>query len=355
MIHRTAAPLQNITNKDQELIGSDRGPTIDNLSHSWQEQLQDAISDPLQLLSLLALDSTYLDAAQRAATLFPLRVPLSFIARMKKGDINDPLLQQVLPINAEFIETEGYSKDPVEEQSGKINGLIHKYHGRVLLMVNGHCAINCRYCFRRHFPYDEHKLSREQWSDVIQHIRDDDSISEVIYSGGDPLASNDKQLRWLTEQIAGINHVKRLRIHSRLPIVIPSRITDTCIKWMSSTRLSVVMVLHSNHCNELADLTLQTAIQRMKSVGITVLNQAVLLKGINDTLTAQIQLSETLFEVGVMPYYLHVLDKVQGGAHFAISDISAKKLHAQITAQLPGYLVPKLVREISDKPSKTLI
>ncbi|MFT6102924.1 MAG: EF-P beta-lysylation protein EpmB [Granulosicoccus sp.] len=355
MIHRTAAPLQNITNKDQQLISSDRSAAADKLPHSWQEQLQHAISDPAQLLSLLELDTIYLDAAQRAATLFPLRVPLSFIARMKKGDINDPLLQQVLPINAEHIETEGYSKDPVEEQSGQINGLIHKYHGRVLLMVNGHCAINCRYCFRRHFPYDEHKLSREQWGDVIQHLRDDDSISEVIYSGGDPLASNDKQLRWLTEQIADIHHIKRLRIHSRLPIVIPSRITDTCLEWMSNSRLSVVMVLHSNHSNELADHTLQTAIQRMKSVGITVLNQAVLLKGVNDNLAAQVQLSETLFEAGVLPYYLHVLDKVQGSAHFAISDASAKQLHAQITAQLPGYLVPKLVREVSDKPSKVLI
>ncbi|MFT7387187.1 MAG: EF-P beta-lysylation protein EpmB [Candidatus Endobugula sp.] len=355
MIHRTAAAWQDITNKEQQLISSDRNTPADETLGSWQLQLQHAVSDPAQLLSLLALDTAYLEAAQRSAVLFPLRVPLAFIARMKKGDINDPLLQQVLPVDAECEVTDGYSTDPVEEQSGHINGLIHKYHGRVLLMVNGHCAINCRYCFRRHFPYDEHKLSREQWTDVLQHIRDDHSISEVIYSGGDPLASNDKQLRWLTEKIADIPHIKRLRIHSRLPIVIPSRINDACIQWMSETRLKVVMVLHSNHGNELADFTLKTAVQRMKSVGITVLNQAVLLKGINDDVISQVQLSEDLFEMGVLPYYLHVLDKVQGSAHFAISDLTAKQLHAKITAQLPGYLVPKLVREISDEPSKVLI
>ncbi|MGS2717482.1 EF-P beta-lysylation protein EpmB [Eionea flava] len=352
MIHRTATTWQAINNKDQQLIGSDHDEGTEKVT-CWQEQLQQTISDPAKLLAKLNLDAGYLPAAMQAATLFPLRVPLSFVARMKKGDINDPLLQQVLPVGAESIITPGYSTDPVGEQSGDLNGLIHKYHGRVLLMVNGHCAVNCRYCFRRHFPYEEHKLSRAQWGEVITHIRNDHTISEVIFSGGDPLASNDKQLLWLTQQIADIPHIQRLRIHTRLPIVIPDRITDECLHWMTSTRLQTIMVLHSNHANELNDNALRRNIQRMRESGITLLNQAVLLKGVNDTVADQAQLSESLFEAGVLPYYLHVLDKVQGSAHFAIDDMTAKELLAGVTARLSGYLVPKLVREVSEEPSKT--
>lgn len=351
MIHRTAAAWQAIPQKDPQLISSDR----ENMPLRWQQQLQQVITDPAVLLTLLDLDDTYLAAAQRANALFPLKVPLSFVLRMEKGNINDPLLQQVLPIGAECRIADGYSNDPVGEQTGQQNGMIHKYHGRVLLMVNGHCAVNCRYCFRRHFPYDEHKLNRTQWTALLQQLSDDSSITEVIYSGGDPLASSDKQLAWLTNEIAAIPHIKRLRIHSRLPVVIPERISDSCLEWMSQTRLSTVMVLHINHAHELNDDTLKTAISRMKAAGITLLNQAVLLKAINDTLDAQLHLSEALFDAGILPYYLHVLDKVQGSAHFSISDKAAKQLHEQITNHLPGYLVPKLVREIPNKPSKILI
>lgn len=354
MIHRTATTWQAIGNKDRQFIGSDRH-NEEEQAPNWQVQLQQAITDPAQLFEALKIDTHYLPAAQRAAQLFPLRVPRSFIARMRQGDINDPLLQQVLPVGAETIITPNFSTDPVGEQSGQISGLIHKYHGRVLLMVNGHCAINCRYCFRRHFPYDEHRLNREQWSAVIDHLRDDTSISEVIYSGGDPLASNDKQLLWLTQKIADIPHIQRLRIHTRLPIVIPDRITDQCLHWMTSTRLQTIMVLHSNHANELADETLHHAIERMKQGGITVLNQAVVLRGVNDTVEDQIQLSERLFAAGVLPYYLHVLDKVQGSAHFAISDADAKRIIQEVAAKLPGYLVPKLVREEAAHPSKTTL
>jgi EF-P beta-lysylation protein EpmB len=351
MIHRTAAAWQDITQKEQQLIASDGQQTKNN----WQQQLQQAITDPANLLAILALDTAYLPAATAAAALFPLKVPMAFVDRMTKGDINDPLLKQVLPIGAECTITDGYSSDPVEEQAGSQPGIIHKYYGRLLLMVNGHCAINCRYCFRRHFPYDEHKLSREEWKNAIEHIKADTSISEIIYSGGDPLASGDKQLRWLTQEIAAIPHVKRLRIHSRLPVVIPDRITDECLKWMSQTRLSTVMVLHINHSQELMSATLKTAISRMRNTGITVLNQAVLLKGVNDTLDAQVELSDALFDAGVLPYYLHVLDKVQGSAHFDTADNAAKQLHHAMTARLPGYLVPKLVREVSNKPSKIAI
>ena len=351
MIHRTAASWQGITQKEQQLIASDGQYT----KNSWQQQLQQAITAPADLLDMLELDAKHLSAATAAAALFPLKVPMSFVERMKKGDINDPLLKQVLPIGAECNITEGYSSDPVEEQAGQHSGIIHKYHGRLLLMVNGHCAVNCRYCFRRHFPYGEHKLSREEWKATIEHIKADTSISEIIYSGGDPLASGDKQLQWLTQEIAAIDHVKRLRIHSRLPVVIPDRITDECLEWMSQTRLATVMVLHINHPQELASTTLKTAIARMKNAGITVLNQAVLLKEVNDTIDIQVELSETLFHAGVLPYYLHVLDKVQGSAHFDTADSTAKKLHQAMTAQLPGYLVPKLVREVASQPSKIAI
>jgi EF-P beta-lysylation protein EpmB len=351
MIHRTATAWQDITQKDQQIIASDG----ENTHNSWKKQLQQAITDPADLLSILELDAVYLPAATAAAALFPLKVPVSFVDRMTKGDINDPLLKQVLPIAAECQLTEGYSSDPVEEQAGQQPGIIHKYHGRLLLMVNGHCAVNCRYCFRRHFPYDEHRLSREEWKSAIEHIKADASVSEIIYSGGDPLASGDKQLHWLTQEIAAIPHVKRLRIHSRLPVVIPDRITDECIEWMRQTRLSTVMVLHINHSQELKNKTLKTAISRMRRTGITVLNQAVLLKGVNDTLDAQVALSEALFDAGVLPYYLHVLDKVQGSAHFDTLDNAAKQLHQAMTARLPGYLVPKLVRELANQPSKIAV
>jgi len=351
MIHRTAAAWQGITQKEQKLIASDS----EYVKNSWQRQLQQAITDPAELLNTLELSTRYLPAAIAAAELFPLKVPMSFVERMKKGDINDPLLMQVLPIDAECHITDGYSSDPVEEQAGQHRGIIHKYHGRALLMVNGHCAVNCRYCFRRHFPYDEHKLSREEWQNVLEHITADTSISEIIYSGGDPLASGDKQLRWLTQAIAAIPHVKRLRIHSRLPVVIPDRITAESIEWMSQTRLATVMVLHINHAQELKSGVLRTAISQMKNSGITVLNQSVLLKGVNDTLNTQVELSEMLFDAGVLPYYLHVLDKVQGSAHFDTTDDNAKALHQAMTARLPGYLVPKLVREVAHEPSKITV
>ena len=351
MIHRTATAWQGIPQKEPQLIASDS----QQAKKHWQQQLQQAITDPAELFKRLELATSDLPAAISAAALFPLKVPISFVNRMTKGDINDPLLKQVLPIHAEHAMTDGYSSDPVEEQNGQTLGIIHKYHGRLLLMVNGHCAVNCRYCFRRHFPYNEHRLSREAWQNAIEHIEADTSISEIIYSGGDPLASSDKQLHWLTQAIAAIPHVKRLRIHSRLPVVIPDRITDECLEWMTHTRLSTVMVLHINHPQELADHALKEAITRMRNAGITLLNQAVLLKGVNDTVATQVELSETLFAADVLPYYLHVLDKVQGSAHFDSADDTARQLHQAMTAKLPGYLVPKLVREVAKEASKIAV
>lgn len=320
---------------------------------TWKEQLKNAITEPKILLRQLSLSNSLLPAAQVASQQFPLRVPMSFVERMKKGDVNDPLLKQVLPIQEELIAVEGYSMDPIQEQqSNATPGLIQKYQNRVLLIVNGHCAINCRYCFRRHFPYDDNRLSREQWLKPLAHIANDGNISEVIYSGGDPLASSDKQLQWLTAQIAQIPHIKRLRVHSRLPVVIPDRINDECLQWLNQTTLDRVFVLHINHPQEL-NQDLIEAIDRLKQAGMTLLNQTVLLKGINDDANVLKTLSEALFSAGVLPYYLHLFDPVAGAAHFDIPLPQAKILHNKLLASLPGYLVPKLVKDIAGKASKT--
>lgn len=324
--------------------------SVDSLT--WQEQLATSIRDPKLLLKFLELDSSLLDGALKAHQDFPLRVPIAYLQRINKGDINDPLLLQILPLKNELIDAPGYTADPLGEQSANpIPGLIHKYHGRVLLIVSPNCAINCRYCFRRHFPYQDNKPGRSEWQQAIDYIAKDSSISEVIYSGGDPLAASDKQLLWLTEEIARISHVKRLRVHTRLPIVIPDRITEQCLHWLTSTRLLTSMVVHSNHPNELDDNVAQ-ALKRLSQAGVTLLNQTVLLSGINNSIETLQQLSERLFQIGVLPYYLHQLDRIKGAAHFEVTDQNAKQLVTQLMAQLPGYLVPKLVREVPDFPNK---
>ena len=324
--------------------------SVDSLT--WQEQLATSIRDPKLLLKFLELDSSLLDGALKAHQDFPLRVPIAYLQRINKGDINDPLLLQILPLKNELIDAPGYTADPLGEQSANpIPGLIHEYHGRVLLIVSPNCAINCRYCFRRHFPYQDNKPGRSEWQQAIDYIAKDSSISEVIYSGGDPLAASDKQLLWLTEEIAQIRHVKRLRVHTRLPIVIPDRITEQCLHWLTSTRLLTSMVVHSNHPNELDDNVAQ-ALKRLSQAGVTLLNQTVLLSGINNSIETLQQLSERLFQIGVLPYYLHQLDRIKGAAHFEVADEDAKQVVTQLMAQLPGYLVPKLVREVPDFPNK---
>jgi len=318
----------------------------------WQDELSDLIRDPKELFELLQLDPALLPDAIAASTDFPLRVPRSFAARMQPGDVNDPLLQQVLPLGQELLAAPGYNSDPLEESNANPHpGLIHKYRGRVLLIVSSNCAINCRYCFRRHFPYQDNKPGRQDWQSVLDYIAADASITEVIYSGGDPLAAADRQLSWMTEQVAAIPHIKRLRIHSRMPVVVPSRIDQQCLAWLSSHRLQTVMVLHANHANEINGEVAE-AVTRLRNAGITLLNQTVLLRGINDSAAALAALSERLFEIGVLPYYLHLLDKVTGASHFDLDEARAKALHRELLSQLPGYLVPRLVREEPDAPSK---
>lgn len=319
----------------------------------WQDALNNLIRTPSELIHALNLDPALLADAQASSMAFKLKVPHAFVARMEKGNINDPLLRQVLPLGAELTATPGYCHDPLNEQASNPHpGLIHKYHGRVLLIVTGSCAIHCRYCFRRHFPYEDNRPNRESWQDALQYIQADASITEVIYSGGDPMTAPDKLLAWLTTEIAKIPHVQRLRIHTRLPIVIPQRITTECLDWMGGSRLQTSMVIHSNHANEL-DESVAKALCKLREAGITLLNQTVLLKGINDSNHSLITLSERLFSYGVLPYYLHLLDKVTGAAHFFVSREQAIALHTHLQHALPGYLVPKLVQEAPNAPSKT--
>jgi len=258
----------------------------------------------------------------------------------------------VLPVMAERNVLPGYNHDPLEEaDANKVPGLIHKYHGRVLLIVTGHCGIHCRYCFRRHFPYADNQPSRQDWSQAFDYIRNDTSISEVILSGGDPLAVPDRHLQWMIGEIAAITHVKRLRIHSRLPVVIPSRVTSELVMMLAQTRLATSLVIHANHAQELDDHVMR-ALAPLRHAGVTLLNQAVLLVGINDAAEVLIALSERLFAMGVLPYYVHLLDHVTGAAHFDAGMDRIVSLRDALLARLPGYLVPQFVREVPQAASK---
>lgn len=330
-------------------------PIAPRSTDTWQEALINAVRSPRELLELLDLPLELLPAAEQADREFAFKVPRPFVDRMKKGDREDPLLLQILPLAQELQTTPGFSADPLQEaESNPHQGLVHKYHGRVLLITAPNCAINCRYCFRRHFPYEDNNPSRQQWLEVFDTIAADTSIREVIFSGGDPLASPDRQLQWMVDQLQQIPHLTRLRVHTRLPVVIPQRITSDTLKWLTGSRLKPVMVIHSNHANEL-DPSVAETMKILTEAGVMLLNQTVLLRGINDNLDTQVTLSERLFELGVLPYYLHLLDQVSGTAHFEMPQKEAIKLHQQMQTQLPGFLVPKLVREEPGKSQKTLI
>ena len=322
--------------------------------NSWQKDLRQVITDPKKLLTLLDIDATEYLQHFKAKQLFPVRVPLPFIKRMKKNDINDPLLKQVMPLSSEFVITDGYITDPLKEHDTVAEGLLHKYKNRVLMIVKAGCAINCRYCFRRHFPYQENSPNKQRWQQALDYIAEHPEISEVIFSGGDPLMANDEYLSWLIKQIEAISHVKRLRIHTRLPVVIPNRITNNLVDLLSHTRLKTTMVLHINHSNEIDDDFIK-ALEPLKNARIPLFNQSVLLKGINDDAEILCKLSELTFDIGIIPYYLHLLDPVQGAAHFNINEESAVKIVTEMLATLPGFLMPKLVREIAGQANKTPI
>jgi len=345
-----------IAQGSQNLQADVVGPVVEPMvvepagAEPWQRALQNVITDLDELLDLLQLSRRVLSLDDK--TSFPLRVPRAFVARMRLGDANDPLLLQVLPAAAERITLPGYSADPLAEaDANKVPGLIHKYHGRVLLIVTGHCAIHCRYCFRRHFPYADNQPSRSDWSQAFDYIRANASISEVILSGGDPLSVPDRHLQWMLDEIAAIPHVQRLRIHTRLPVVVPERVTQALVTLLERSRLQVSVVLHANHAQEL-DASVAQALLPLRHAGIVLLNQAVLLAGINDSEQALADLSERLFALGVLPYYVHLLDAVAGAAHFDVSAAQVQALRAALLARLPGYLVPQFVREVPHAVSK---
>ncbi len=319
----------------------------------WRQDLANALRDPNILLEHLQLHNHGL-FSEAAAKDFPFRVPWHYANLMKVGDPNDPLLRQVLPIAAEVAPaTAHYVQDPLAEtQFVQQPSLIQKYQGRVLVVTTGACAVHCRYCFRRHFPYGEHRLTDAHWQNILETLRADASITEVILSGGDPLALNTEILAGWTAELADLPQVQRLRIHTRLPVVLPQRIDEAFLAWLTSLPLQVVMVVHCNHAQEVSPEFGQ-AMALLKQAGVTLLNQAVLLKTVNNSLITLKNLSEALFRVGVLPYYLHALDPVLGAQHFDVADSQAIQLIEQLAGALPGYLVPKLVREIPGASSKT--
>jgi EF-P beta-lysylation protein EpmB len=312
---------------------------------TWQSKLKEVINDPDYLLEMSGIPASYPVLSEKVLKSFPLRVPIAFMRRIKNGDPDDPLLRQILPTKEEEESVPGFTTDPLSEQQTQIiPGLLQKYQGRALLLVTGVCAIHCRYCFRRHFPYADSNPAKTQFQQAIDHLRQDTSITEVILSGGDPLSLSDQRLSVLSSKLAEIPHIKRLRIHSRIPIVLPERINDQTLLWLGKSRLKTVLVVHVNHPNEL-DHDVAVAIKKIREANVTLFNQSVLLKGINDSVDILATLSEKLFDMGIIPYYLHMLDPVEGVAHFEVKEDLASKIINELRKKLPGYLVPKLVRE----------
>lgn len=317
----------------------------------WRQSLRDAVTDPHELLALVGLPHLA-GRLPEADAGFALKVPRGFVARMRQGDPNDPLLLQVMPQLAELDDAPGFVDDAVGDLDAIAgHGVLHKYAGRALLIAAGSCAVNCRYCFRRHFPYAEELAASHAWREAIACLVADTSIREVILSGGDPLVLSTQKLTELTQALRTVPHIIRLRIHSRLPVVLPERIDDVFVRWLSGLPLQRVVVLHANHPNEL-DASIDAACSRLREAGATLLNQSVLLRGVNDDAAVLVDLSERLFACGVLPYYLHQLDRVRGTAHFEVSDARARELVGTLHAQLPGYLVPKLVREVPGEHAK---
>ena len=311
----------------------------------WQAELAAAFRNPCDLLKELELPAETSGVTEATLRQFPMCVPRSFVRRMHKADPRDPLLRQVLPLKVEERAFPDDAKDPVGDMPAmRQPGVLHKYRGRVLLIATGACAIHCRYCFRRHFPYNTAHARAGRWQHALEYIAGDDSVHEVILSGGDPLSLLDQKLAELADELAAIPHVHRLRLHTRLPVVLPSRVTAPLLSLLTATPLQVVVVVHVNHPNEL-DEEVRAALARLAETGATLLNQAVLLSGVNDNADALSALSEALFSAGVLPYYLHQLDRVQGAAHFAVEDRQALALLTTLRKHLPGYLVPRLVRE----------
>lgn len=322
-------------------------------STRWQRSLAEAIRNPDELVRDLQLDEHWIEPARRAATLFPLLVPRSYLRRMTIGNPDDPLLRQVLPLQAELSDEPGFAVDPVGDVEARIApGVLKKYERRALLISTGSCAVHCRYCFRRHYAYGDEPKREVDWEPAFAALAADRSIDEVILSGGDPLMLTDQRLGMLLQRLEQIPHVQRIRLHSRLPIVLPDRVHAGLIEMLRSSRLTPIMVVHANHPAEIAD-DCSDALRSLVRGGITVLNQAVLLRGINDSTAAQRDLCLSLINLGVLPYYLHQLDRVQGAAHFEVPVEVGRRIINELRASLPGYAVPRYVQEIAGQPSKT--
>ncbi len=314
----------------------------------WRTELRHAIRTGRELLERVELPSHPILPEPD----FPVMVPRGFAARIQPGNPDDPILKQVLAVPDEQQSVVGFVNDPLAEtQSGvsKAPTLLQKYQHRALLITTSACAVNCRYCFRRHFPYAEHRPNVAP--QALAAVSSNTDLTEIILSGGDPLLLDDGSLAKLCNALAAMTHLKRLRIHTRIPVVLPERMTSRLLCILQYNRLPVVLVIHANHANEL-DASTARAFALLKSAGVTLLNQSVLLLGVNDTVEAQCHLAERLFEQGVLPYYLHMPDKVAGTHHFFVSDAQAAKIHHAMRAALPGYLVPKLVREVPGEVAK---
>jgi EF-P beta-lysylation protein EpmB len=328
-------------------------PGPEPCARDWRWQWRDAIRDPRELLSGLGLEELATRLSGPGAAQFPLRVPRAFAARMRRGDPADPLLRQVLPLLDEEQLSPGFGLDAVGDFAARgAAGVLHKYAGRALLIVTGSCAVHCRYCFRRHFPYAAENAGADRWAGAVEYLRADPSITEVLLSGGDPLSLSNERLHELGEALRRVPQLRRLRIHTRLPVVLPDRVDAGLCRWLGALPWSLAIILHANHANEF-DADVDAACARLRASGASLLNQAVLLRGVNDSVDALAQLSERGFEAGVLPYYLHQLDRVQGAAHFEVPDATARQLHAALSARLPGYLVPRLVREIPGEAGKS--
>lgn len=321
-----------------------------NAAPLWQRELTRAVRSLDELLEILELTAEEVSASDIARREFPLLVPRGFVDRMRPGDPRDPLLLQVLPTAEEERAPAGFVADPLaESQVAAAPGLLHKYRGRALLVTTGACAVHCRYCFRRHFPYEEHRET--DFEEALVYLKSSPEVEEIILSGGDPLVWKDRRLARLARELESIDHLRRLRIHTRLPVVLPQRIDEDLLAWLTESRLEPVVVIHTNHPREI-DGEVASALRRLRRAGITLLNQTVLLRGINDSSSILSDLSKDLFAVGVLPYYLHLVDRVRGAAHFEIHEDEARALARELMAELPGYLVPRLVREVPGAPSK---
>ena len=323
--------------------------------NNWQQLLAQAIREPNALIDYLELPNKPFYDALQANKNHQLLAPLGYLDKIQKGNWNDPLLKQILPIEDEMLEVKGYVSDPVGDLNASMaSGVLQKYQGRALIITTGTCAIHCRYCFRKEYPYSDAKPATNNWQQVIKAIRSDPSLHEIILSGGDPLILSDQRLTSLCQQLAAIPHIHTLRFHTRLPVVLPQRIDANFLHWFAALPLNKVVVIHANHANEI-DAVVGDKLRALTQSGATVLNQSVLLKGVNNSVEALENLSQQLFHYQTLPYYLHLLDKVKGTAHFDIQQQQALILMKKLRNRLPGYLVPKLVREVSGKRSKSPI